>query len=43
MIVKISLENTRDLRWIAQLLDKQPAIPTPEGGGDASSAPVHSG
>lgn len=43
MIVKISLENTRDLRWIAQLLDKQPAIPTPEAGGDASSAPVHSG
>jgi predicted PurR-regulated permease PerM len=29
MIVKISLENTQDLRWIAQLLDKQPGpIPT---------------
>jgi len=29
MIVKISLENTQDLRWIAQLLDKQagPVVP----------------
>jgi predicted PurR-regulated permease PerM len=38
MIVKISLENTQDLRWIAQLLDKQPVAIATAGGGDASSA-----
>lgn len=40
MITKISLENTQDLRWIAQLLDKQPrsAMQTPTAAdADASS------
>ena len=36
MVVKILLENTRDLRWVAVLLDKQPpSVPVPgamEGG-----------
>ena len=36
MVVKIWLENTRDLRWVAVLLDKQPpSVPVPgamEGG-----------
>jgi len=34
MIVKISLENTQDLRWIAQLLDKQPRPVLPLQAGD---------
>lgn len=33
MVVKIWLENTRDLRWVAVLLDKQaPSVPVPMGG-----------
>ena len=33
MVVKIMLENTTDLRWIAVLIDKSPPE-TPEGGGE---------
>ena len=31
MVVKIMLENTRDLQWVAVLLDKSPR-PEPAGG-----------
>jgi len=34
VIVKIWLENTRDLRWIAVLLDKSPPRPAPEAAVD---------
>lgn len=42
MIVKISLENTQDLRWIAQLLDKQPASIPSSSDADLSGAPTRS-
>ena len=35
MVVKIMLENTEDLRWIAVLLDKSP----PQAAGDVASGP----
>jgi predicted PurR-regulated permease PerM len=31
MVVKIMLENTEDLRWVAVLLDKEPPKPTELG------------
>ena len=44
MVVKIMLENTEDLRWVAILLDKSPpqlvaslAVPSPSGSSTAGS------
>lgn len=37
MIVKIWLENTQDLRWVAVLIDKQsPVLPVPKESGPAN-------
>jgi predicted PurR-regulated permease PerM len=36
VIVKIWLENTRDLRWVAVLLDKAPPKPDPAATGDVA-------
>ena len=36
MVVKIMLENTKDLQWVAVLLDKAPPAETPAAGAEAS-------
>jgi AI-2 transport protein TqsA len=36
MVLKIGLENTQDLKWIALLLDKEPATEPPNRSGPAS-------
>lgn len=36
MVVKIMLENTRDLQWVAVLLDKAPPAEAPAGGARSS-------
>lgn len=43
MVLKIMLENTRDLRWVAVLLDKnppEPAAPAPAGPPDDGRGPA---
>jgi hypothetical protein len=40
MIVKIMLENTEDLRWVAILLDKSPPQLVPSAAGTRPSAPA---
>ena len=40
MIVKIWLENTQDLRWVAILLDKEPpTVPLRSQIGDSTTGP----